>query len=70
MRNLGIWNFVRFLGVLQTPHEDRMAEHDRKLIFVGQRKEAQELEQEGLQMALSLYGDKSSTLSSLEQASN
>ena len=47
-----------------------MAERDRKHnIFVCQRKEARELEWEGLQMAVSLYGDKSSMLSLLEQAS-
>ena len=39
--------------------QSHMAERDRKIniIFMCQRKEARELEREGLQMAASLYGE-------------
>ena len=47
-----------------------VAECDRKHNILCLRKETRELEREGLQMAASLYEDKSSTPSSLEQASN
>ena len=36
--------------------EVHVEEHDRKLNYVSQRKEAQELKWEGLQLGVSLYG--------------
>ena len=54
----------------QSKAEVCMAERDHKQHFVCQRKEARELDREGLEMAASLYGDKSGTLLLLEQAYN
>ena len=54
----------------QSKAEVCMAEHDRKQHFVCRRKEARELDREGLEMAASLYGDKSGTLSLLKQVYN
>ena len=46
-----------------------MRSPQHNILCVKERIEARELEREGLQMAASLYGNKSSMLASLEQAS-